>query len=65
MEERAMEYWDQDRRNKVFATRKQQWLVAKHQKDVTHPVGGTRFIENHMEGSSPMGIERVGAARSA
>eukprot|EP00972_Heterocapsa_arctica_P067219 9919668-Heterocapsa_arctica.AAC.1 len=25
LEERAMDYWDQDRRNKVFATRKQQW----------------------------------------
>eukprot|EP00972_Heterocapsa_arctica_P016970 2505549-Heterocapsa_arctica.AAC.1 len=25
LEERAMDYWDQDRWNKVFATRKQQW----------------------------------------
>eukprot|EP00972_Heterocapsa_arctica_P096536 14242956-Heterocapsa_arctica.AAC.1 len=25
MEERAMDYWDQDRRNKVLANRKQQW----------------------------------------
>jgi hypothetical protein len=32
---------------------------------VTHPVGSTRFIENHMEGSGPLGIERVGAERSA
>eukprot|EP00972_Heterocapsa_arctica_P025020 3688144-Heterocapsa_arctica.AAC.1 len=57
-EERAMENWDQDRRNNVFANRKQQWLVDKLRKEGTHQVGGTRFGKNHMEGSSPLGIEQ-------
>ena len=60
-----MEDWDQDRRNKVFANRKQQWQADKQRLEEPHHGIGTRFIGNHMEGSSPMGIERVGAARSA
>eukprot|EP00972_Heterocapsa_arctica_P103294 15221746-Heterocapsa_arctica.AAC.1 len=60
-----MEDWDQDSRNNVFATRKQQWLVANKRKEGIHSVEGTRFGENHLAGSSPQGTERVGAEHSA
>eukprot|EP00972_Heterocapsa_arctica_P054131 7977552-Heterocapsa_arctica.AAC.1 len=39
-----MDHWDQDRRNKVLASRKQQWQIAKQKKEEPHQAGGTRFI---------------------
>ena len=65
VEERAMDHWEQGRRNEVLANRKQQRQAAKQKLEGGHHAGGTRFVGNDLEGSSTRGSERAGTARNA